>query len=355
MEQHTVYEQLAQHLNSGVVVGAPMAPSLLEILEVLFPGEEAEIALTLPFAQEPLSKLKELYPGKQDSLEDTLNAMVRRGTVFTIKPEGAERVYSLLPTVVGFSETPFWAGKVTEDTQKLSPLFLRYREEAFSKELARGMPAVRVIPVETSLKDDSQILPFDVIKDKLDSVSYRAVAHCPCRQMMRQTGKGCDNSLENCLHFDTMGHYMVEQGMAREITEAETIEILHKADEEGLVHICDNMEGLLSTICSCCGCCCTFIQGKKSTGFHTYERSNYVSVVDAEECLACGTCEDRCPVGAISAGDDGVSVVNGEVCIGCGVCTPTCQAGAISLVQREQVAPPPNPQELVMARITAAG
>jgi len=355
MEQSGIYEQLAHRLNSDVVIGAPMAPSLLGILEVLFPLEEAEIGLVLPFAPQPLSELKKLYPGREDSLEAMLKTMARRGTVLTVEPAGGERVYSLLPTLVGFAETPFWSGKVTEDTKKLSPLWLRYRDEAFAGELARGMPPVRVIPVARSLKEASEILPFDVIKEKLDTVDYLTVAHCPCRMMMRETGQGCDHSLENCMHFGTMGRYMVEQGMAREITKDQAIEILHKADEEGLVHISDNMDGMISTICSCCGCCCTFLQSKKRTGLDTYRRSNYVSVVDAEECAACGTCEDRCPVGAVSVGDDDFSIVNGDLCIGCGVCTPTCKTEAISLVRREQISPPPTPLELVTARREAAG
>ena len=53
MEQSGIYEQLAHRLDSDVVIGAPMAPSLLGILEVLFPLEEAEIGLVIPFAPKP--------------------------------------------------------------------------------------------------------------------------------------------------------------------------------------------------------------------------------------------------------------------------------------------------------------
>lgn len=354
MEKNSIYEQLAKRLDSEVVIGAPMTPSLIEILKILFPDEEASIALNLPFAHATLSDLKNQFPEKEETLEGILNRMAKRGTVFTQSKQGKETVYALLPTVVGFSETPFWSGKETEDTRKLSPLWLRYREEAFGKELARGMPAVRVIPIARSLKDQSQVLPYDQLKEKLEDISFLSVAHCPCRQMTKQSGEGCDHTTENCLHFGTMGRYMVQHGMAREISKSEALDVLSRADDEGLVHVCDNMEGHLSTICNCCSCCCVFLSTKSIMGLQTYTPSNYLSRVEEEKCVGCGTCEDRCPVGAIAIGDNGFSSVNPKLCIGCGVCAHTCDAEAIGLIRRENVIPPPSPETLLMARYKPA-
>ncbi len=44
-------------------------------------------------------------------------------------------------------------------------------------------------------------------------------------------------------------------------------------------------------------------------------------------CVACGTCIDECPVGAISAGD--IYVINTDECIDCGACAAACPTGAI--------------------------
>ncbi|MBK5093683.1 MAG: (4Fe-4S)-binding protein, partial [Actinobacteria bacterium] len=248
MEEET-YKELAEHLDVGIV-GVPESPILIKILEILFPGEEAEVALRLTLEEKTLDELKGVIPEKADSLEGILTRMARRGTVFTNQPPGAERIYRLLPSIVGFSETPFWAGKDTEMTRALAPLWVKYLFEGFGQELARGTQLVRVIPISESLKDSSEVLPFDALKERLDEVSFMAVAHCPCRQMRRYVGKGCDHTLENCLHFGTMGRYMVEQEMAREITKEEVLKILEKANEEGLVHVCDNYQGRLSTICN---------------------------------------------------------------------------------------------------------
>lgn len=47
-----------------------------------------------------------------------------------------------------------------------------------------------------------------------------------------------------------------------------------------------------------------------------------------DECLACGTCADECPVGAISEGEEKYEI-NPEMCTDCGTCAEACPAEAI--------------------------
>jgi len=283
-------------------------------------------------------------------------AIDKRGTVFTSQRPDGEREYRLLPSVVGWAETPFWPGKQTEETRALSPLWLEYRKEAFGEELARGgMPVVRVIPITQTLPDTSEVVPYENLEPLVQQQSYHAVAHCPCRLMRRSVGEGCDHSLQNCLHFGEMGRYMVEHGMAREITPGETMTILENAHAEGLVHITDNVDagGHLSTICNCCGCCCIFMDTRKNLGLHTFSTSNYFAEMDQEMCIACGNCEDRCPMKAIAVDD--TAVVDRKRCIGCGVCIPTCSSGGAHLVKRLEAKPPPALGDFVTARFKMAG
>ena len=354
MSDTHLYEDLAKHLDQGIV-GAPTSPALLEILKILFPVEEARVALKLSMQNQTLAELLPFFPELGDSLEAVLNRMAGQGTVFTSQRPGAERQYALLPSVVGWAETPYWAGRETERTRQLAPLWLKYREEAFGEELSRGdMPVVRVLPVSKKLTESSEILPYNALKPMVEAQSFCAVAHCPCRQMHAQVGDACDHSLENCLHFGSMGRYMVEQGLARKISADETLKILGEANEEGLVHSVENIEGHLGTICNCCGCCCVFLETKSKTGLHTISSSNYVAQVDPDLCVACGTCEERCPMGAIAVGDEDIAVVDPKICIGCGVCTPTCEPEAVELALRAEAKPPPDLTEFLTVRYKQA-
>ncbi len=46
-----------------------------------------------------------------------------------------------------------------------------------------------------------------------------------------------------------------------------------------------------------------------------------------DACVACGSCGDACPVGAISDGD--IYVIDADTCIDCGACAGTCPMDAI--------------------------
>ena len=91
------YETLAKHLDQGIV-GSPKSPALMGILEILFPGEEAGVAVRLPMQDTSLPELKEMFPERADSIGELVERMVKRGTVF-VSGQGEERRYRLLPSV----------------------------------------------------------------------------------------------------------------------------------------------------------------------------------------------------------------------------------------------------------------
>lgn len=47
-----------------------------------------------------------------------------------------------------------------------------------------------------------------------------------------------------------------------------------------------------------------------------------------DSCTNCGVCEDECPVGAISEGDD-CRVIDADTCTDCGACAEVCPVDAI--------------------------
>ena len=49
----------------------------------------------------------------------------------------------------------------------------------------------------------------------------------------------------------------------------------------------------------------------------------------SEECIACGSCIDQCPVEAIHEGDPHYSI-DADTCVDCGACVEVCPVNAIA-------------------------
>ena len=52
-----------------------------------------------------------------------------------------------------------------------------------------------------------------------------------------------------------------------------------------------------------------------------------MAYVISDDCIACGTCIDECPVEAISEGD--IYHIDPETCTECGTCADVCPSEAI--------------------------
>jgi NAD-dependent dihydropyrimidine dehydrogenase PreA subunit len=52
-----------------------------------------------------------------------------------------------------------------------------------------------------------------------------------------------------------------------------------------------------------------------------------MSYVINDDCTACGTCIDECPVEAITEGD--IYVIDPDICTDCGSCADVCPVEAI--------------------------
>jgi ferredoxin len=52
-----------------------------------------------------------------------------------------------------------------------------------------------------------------------------------------------------------------------------------------------------------------------------------MAYVITDDCIACGTCIDECPVGAISEGD--IYKIDPDACTECGTCADACPSEAI--------------------------
>lgn len=59
-----------------------------------------------------------------------------------------------------------------------------------------------------------------------------------------------------------------------------------------------------------------------------YYSTHIMAYVIGDDCVACGTCIDECPSGAISEGEK--YSIAPDVCVDCGTCADVCPSGAIA-------------------------
>ena len=59
----------------------------------------------------------------------------------------------------------------------------------------------------------------------------------------------------------------------------------------------------------------------------TFKINNIMAYKITDSCVACGSCIDECPVGAITEGD--IYVIDADACVGCGTCAGACPNEAI--------------------------
>jgi Fe-S-cluster-containing hydrogenase component 2 len=326
-----VYEKLRERLDM-FPQGFPRTESRVEIdiLKHLFSPEEAEIMLFLRPYPEAVSAVAERMDADEKELGEKLYDMSRRGLILRFRVSEDEAMYFLAPWVVGI-----WEFQVKNLDNENIKLYEKYHDEGLVPS-RQGVKTAgfRVIPVEQEIQDDSSVETYEKVSEIIESSSRFAVAECICRKEARMFGKGCDKLLEGCMMFDMAADYYIENGFGREITKQEALEVLKKAEEDGLVHHSSNHLGKKIFICNCCGCCCKAMAHiNKHNNPDTIAKSNYYAVVDEDECTACETCVERCQVNAIQMEND-IAVIDSTRCIGCGLCVSTCPAECITMVHK---------------------
>lgn len=63
-------------------------------------------------------------------------------------------------------------------------------------------------------------------------------------------------------------------------------------------------------------------------------RPKRIAFVNRTTCVACGTCANNCPKGAIDVWRGSFAVVESDLCIGCGKCAKACPIGAVQTRER---------------------
>ncbi len=336
-----VYRKLQQHLDQ-MPIGFPVVKSGADIrlLKHLFTPKEANIATYLKFGWDrDLEPLDTVYERVKDTgmslkdLEDTLDKMVSKGSTM-FKKEGGKKYYGNALLLIGMFE--FQVNKLTKEFVQD---FKDYLTQGWFLESLKVKGAqVRTIPVEKSIETEHNVSTYDDLVSLLETSNGPfMLMNCVCRQAADIIDHPCKvtKRRELCLGIGKMAQLFIDQGWGRSISKEETLKILRKNQEDGLVIQPDNSQKL-SFICSCCSCCCENLSTMlllPNPGELTI--TNYYAESDSDLCTGCGTCVEICPMKAIKLKDD-LSVIKRRRCIGCGNCVVKCPSEAIRIYKRER-------------------
>src|ERR1035437_7728682 len=347
----SLYRRLQQHLDR-MPVGFPATQSGVEvrILQRLFTPEEAEIALELSAIPEPASTIHKRFKSRMTlaELKHKLGQMGEKGNILAWPIEGEVRYAKLI----------FAIGMYERQVKKLTPEFERdtrqYFEEAFGQAFhSKKTTQLRGVPENRQIVVEPNITAYDQIRARVEaSPGPFASIKCICRHGKDLVGESCKQTKlrDNCLMIGAAARWAADSGTGRAISREEMLELLARADKEGLVLEPENTKSPMF-VCCCCGCCCGVLQSaKRLPNPAEYFSTNFYAAVDADLCESCGTCEVRCQMEAISS-PEGKAVVDRLRCIGCALCVTTCPSGALRLEPIEKPGIPPDDTKALYIRM----
>ena len=352
MSVNEIYSRFIEWLDKGWW-HLPTSEHLLPSIKALLTPEEAALLTGLPFEPTELKALVNLKGIQPDDLGAKLDALTKKGVVWRTERDG-RILYNLNDAFFIFFRDPFYAFHIDQAAEAMAPFLNRYLRDGLMNQLAPvGTKPLRTIPIGGAIEDPRRIAPYEDVMSIVESQNFVAVSNCACKQRKRvdPNSARCKHPEEVCLHFGDLAHYLVDNGLSRQISKEETRDILKVAAEAGLVHAISNRQKNVDTICNCCNCCCVFFESYHVLKHEkSHDFSNYRLRINSKTCKACGLCVQRCPVQVLSLADSPLAknkqgkaaTVNPEQCLGCGVCVYKCPTQSLILELRGEIQHPPK-------------
>jgi electron transport complex protein RnfB len=330
-----VYTRLREFMDT-LPAGFPATPTGVEIkiLKKLFTPEQAELAMKLGKEAEEVGAIAARIGMDAAALGWQLEEMAQKGLIFRVRDK--DRVsYQAYQFLVGVYE--FQLNRLDKE---FCELFEEYLPHIGTTLMALKTKQLRVVPVESAVEAAPTVASYNRIRDLIKEQEVISLAPCICRKERELLGKPCAKPPETCFGFGAFGSFYIDNHLGRAISTDEALRILDQAEEAGLVLNLSNTQKI-EWLCCCCTCCCPTLKFVKMMPRPAdWVRAYYQAAIDADLCIACGECLERCQMAAIKEGADFAEMIEGR-CIGCGLCVSTCPVEAISLQPKPDMEAPP--------------
>ncbi len=278
------------------------------ILEPVVTDDMATVALCLDMRVPKRAAEVAALCGK--TVEETVNILwelAMAGVCFVNKIDGEDKYWydtwipGIMEMMVNNKENVRKYPQIAESFEAYG----RVRGPKTAGNFPVGLGLMRVIPIEQSIMGEIRRASYEEVSRYLNENDVFSVSDCSCRTAREIMGEGCGHLKEDmCIQMGHAAEYYIRTGRGRGITREEAFEIIERAEKNGLVHQIPNTDGSGKThaICNCCGCSCLSLRTAELFLNPDMVRSNYVSHVDTEKCVACGECVAGCQVNALKLG-----------------------------------------------------
>lgn len=332
----------------GVGIGSEVGDASFDLVMHLFSEEEAQACLEMPRGVHFTATDFSVESGRaEDECLALCESLSSRGLLYRMRRAGVA-YFSLIPQFHGIYEynwtnyTPEWLGKHT------AQMGADVKQQFYNSETS----FYRTVPVDKEVVANEEILRYDDYEKIIRSNTVLAVAQCQCRktkEILGTTDPNCKHPTETCLSTGEEAQFYIENGIGRQIEQEEALAIIRRSVDAGMViQCCYSKESEI--ICSCHGDCCSILGSYVALApvadeYNVWGNlSHYTLKHDKDACIKCGSCEQQCPLFAISMNEEGFPTVAMN-CVRCGQCGTVCPAGARKLVQKESF--PELPQTML--------
>lgn len=292
----------------GTKKGITSEDPRFKLLEKIVSEEMAEVALALEYRVHQTAEMIAKKCGKPlDRTKELLWDLAVAG-VASIKNEAAGDTYWYETWVPGIFEMVVNNKQNVAKYPQIGKAFDDYgllRNPVAAGNIPIGLGLMRVIPIESAIAGETRRASSEEVSKYINEARILSVSDCSCRTSREEMNQGCGHLKEDmCIQLGDAAEYYIRTGRGREISKEEAMEIMDRAEKNGLMHQIPNTEGEGHThaICNCCGCSCYALRAAGMYNNPDMVRSNYVSKIDSEKCVGCGECVEVCPTNAIRLG-----------------------------------------------------